>query len=58
MTMDGAKVMDIATAMVMDGLLATQQQWTGNGDGRRDSDDNKRRVGNATTMDGLLAARR
>jgi hypothetical protein len=30
--MDGMKVMDVAMAMAMDGLLAMLQRWTGNGD--------------------------
>jgi hypothetical protein len=58
MAMDGEKVMDVATAMAMDGLLAMQRQWTGDGDGRCNSEDDERRVVNATTMDGSSVARR
>jgi hypothetical protein len=49
-------MMDVAMAMAMDGLLATQQQWTDDGDGSRDGDGDEWHVGNATTMDELLAA--
>ncbi len=55
--MDGAKVMDVVTAMAMDGFFEMRQQWTGNGDGHHDSDDNEWRVGNAMMMDGSLAVR-
>jgi hypothetical protein len=57
MAMDGAKVMDVVTAMAMDGFFEMRQQWTGNGDGHHDSDDNEWRVGNAMMMDGSLAVR-
>ncbi len=49
-------VMDVATAMAMDGLLAMQWQWTGDGDGRCDGNGDERLVDNAMTMDGSLAA--
>ncbi len=58
--MDGMKVMDIATAMAMDGLFATLWQWTGNGDECRDGDDNGNGwlIGSAMGMNGSLVARR
>ncbi len=56
--MDGVKVMDVVTAKAMDGLLAMQRQWTGDGDGRCDSDNYEQRVGNMTTMVGLSAVQR
>ncbi len=52
----GMTVMDVATAMAMDCLLAIQWQWTGDGDGRHDSNRDEWHVGNAMMMDGLLAA--
>jgi hypothetical protein len=56
--MDGVKVMDVATVMAMGGLLATLQQWTGNGDEFCDGNGNGNGwlIGNTTMMNGLLVA--
>ena len=58
--MDGVRVMDIATVTAMDSLSATLRQWMGNGDECCDGngDGNGWLIGNATAMNGLLAAQR
>ncbi len=56
--LDGVKVMDVATATAMDGLLALLRRWMGNGDECRDGNGNGNGwlIGNTTAMNGSLVA--
>ncbi len=52
----GVMVMDLTTAVAMDGLSAMRWQWRGDGDGCCNNNGDERRIGNGLTMDGSLAA--
>jgi hypothetical protein len=52
--MDGVKVMDVTTAMAMDGLSAMLRQWTGNGDECCDGNG----TGNGWLIDNVMAMNR